>query len=155
MPDEGIERLKTTLKEYRDLRGFYFGVRSVLYRMCKPSEDGETVYTQLREIQTQKKGDGLYIDYRPLRVQNVTRITYTANTTSALLKPLRNPVQKGDEPEDFGARDIRADGMNLVIQLGHRQLRCAERLALIRSLYPARSDVPMLLRTIDFRLRRR
>jgi len=85
------------LEEYRDIRGFYFGVRSVLYRMCKPSEDGETVYTQLREIRTQKKGDGLFIDYRPLRVQNVSRITYTANTTSALLKPLHNPVQKGDE----------------------------------------------------------
>jgi len=94
---EGYDRLAQLLKPHRDLRGFYFGVRSTIYRMCVPTEEGDTCYTELREIKIQQKGDGICIDYRPFRKGKIIRIMYTANTQSETLDPLRNPQPDGQD----------------------------------------------------------
>jgi len=94
---EQYNRLTQMMRPYRELRGFYFGVRSTLHKMCSDTEQSDTFYTQLKEIKTQKKGDGLYIDYNPLRKKNFSRVMYIANMNCPLLYPLQQPHDKGEE----------------------------------------------------------
>jgi len=89
--------------------------------MCTPSDSNGTTYTRLREIKTQQKKNGLSIDYRPFRKNNIYRISYAANTQSELLKPLLNPAQQGEEKLG-GYFDKKA--FNLIFQVMEDVISC-------------------------------
>lgn len=93
---DGLSRLSELLRPYLDLRGFYFGARSALFRECVPEEKGETVYLQLREIAIEKKGDVCSVEFNPLRKQRVSLISYVGDMRSNLLSPLKNPCKGGE-----------------------------------------------------------
>ena len=94
---EGYNQLTRLIRPHLDLRSFYFGARSVLYRLCVPANENDTSYTRLSEIDANKKGDIVLVEFKPIRKLRISRITYSADTRSALLGPLCKPRQSGDE----------------------------------------------------------
>lgn len=91
----GYNLLTQLLRPFPELRGFYFGVRSEIYRMCEPKEDSTTAYIHLKEIQTKRDAHSLLIFYKPLKPVRLAEARYTADLRNSLLAPLVSPRKDG------------------------------------------------------------
>lgn len=93
---DGLNKLTELLRPHLELRGFYFGARSVIMRECVPAEDTSSVYSQLREISLDKHGEIIALDFTPIKKQVISRITYVGDKRSQALTPLTTPRKGGD-----------------------------------------------------------
>jgi hypothetical protein len=91
----GYNLLTQLLRPYPELRGFYFGVRSELYRLCEPKDSSTTSYIHLKEIQTKRDTNSLSIYYKPLKPALLIEGRYTADLRNGLLQPVLNPQKDG------------------------------------------------------------
>lgn len=94
---EGLNQLNDLLRPYLDLRSFYFGVRSILFRHCQPPDAADTSYIQLREIVFERKDEIFSVKYTPIKRAKIARINYSADTRSESLNPLISPRTGGAE----------------------------------------------------------
>lgn len=91
----GYNLLTQLLRPYPELRGFYFGVRAELYRLCEPQDSSATSYIHLKEVQTSRDTNSISIYYKPLRPTRFIEGRYTADLRNSLLHPVVNPQKYG------------------------------------------------------------